>query len=234
MAVFPRAIKSFPTHHNLIDDVKAEHVNDLQDEVVAIQEVLGPLVNEIADLSLEIDQDALDDAGALQTTLTKFKDIAAQLLSLRRGEHLPVFSATTTDKVFPGEVPSVPTVPYRLLTFPKASTDTHNSYNGYGFTAPKTGFYLIRAQVNWDTSVLPLSAGFGTYSSVISINGSGNSSYSRYEHSNPDPQTVQNSPLFCDVISRGTKVSLVVNQNTHRSARVISAFLSSICFRELP
>jgi hypothetical protein len=233
MAVFPRGIKSFPIHKNLIDDVKAEHVNDLQDEVIAIQEVLGPLVNEVNELNLEMDQDEIDDQGALQGTLTKFKDIAAQLLAIRRGTHIAVFSAAATDKWYPSETAG-PTVPYRLLGFPRPATDTHKSFNGYGLTTPKTGFYLIRAQVNWDTSRLPLSGGYGTYSSVISLSGHGNASYARYEHSNPDPQTVQNAPLFAGVIARGTKVSLVVNQNSGRSARVISAFLSSICFRELP
>lgn len=233
MAVFPRGIKAFPTHRNLIDDVKAEHVNDIQDEVIALQEVLGPLVNEVADIQQEVDQDALDDAGALQQTLTKFKDIAAQLLSLRRGEHIPVFAAATTDKWFPGELAG-PTVPYRMLTFPKPSTDTARSYNGYGLTLPKTGFYFIRAQANWDTYPLPLSAGFGTYSAVISINNTGNSSVVRTEHYNPEIRGVYQAPVYLGVAPRGAKVKLLVNQNSSRSARVNSAFLSSICLRELP
>lgn len=232
MAVFPRGIKSFMTHKNLIDDVKAEHINDIQDEVVALQEVLGPLVNEVNDLQLEVDQDAIDDAGALKTNLTKFKDIAAQLLSLRRGEQLPVFAAATTNKLFPGEEAG-PTVPYRLLSFPKPATDTARSYNGYGLTLPKTGFYFIRAQSNWDTYPTPLSAGFGTYSAVISINGTGNSSVVRTEHYNPEIRGVYQAPVFLGVAPRGAIVKLLVNQNSSRTARVNTAFLSSICLREL-
>lgn len=232
MSVFPRGIKSFVVHRNLIDDVRAEHINDIQDEIVAIEEVIGPLLNEVADLQQEIDQDAIDDAGALQSTLTKFKDLAAQLASLRRGEHLPVFSAATTDKLFPGELAG-PTVPYRLLPFGKPSTDTANSYNGYGLTLPKTGFYFIRAQTNWDTYPTPLSAGYGTYSAVISINGTGNSSVVRTEHYNPEIRGVYQAPVFLGVAPRGAKVKLLVNQNSSRTARVNSAFLSSICLREL-
>lgn len=232
MSVFPRGIKAFVTHRNLIDDVRAEHINDIQDEIVAIESVLGPLFNEVQDLQQEVDQDALDDAGALQTTLTKFKDLAAQLLSLRRGEHLPVFSAATTDKLFPGELAG-PTVPYRLLPFGRPSTDTAKSYNGYGLTLPKTGFYFIRAQTNWDTYPLPLSAGFGTYSAVISINGTGNSSVVRTEHYNPEIRGVYQAPVFLGVAPRGAKVKLLVNQNSSRTARVNSAFLSSICLREI-
>lgn len=232
MSVFPRGIKSFVTHRNLIDDVRAEHINDIQDEIVAMEEMLGPLFNEVQDLQQEVDQDALDDAGALQTTLTKFKDLAAQLLSLRRGEHLPVFSAATTDKLFPGELAG-PTVPYRLLPFGRPSTDTAKSYNGYGLTLPKTGFYFIRAQTNWDTYPTPLSAGFGTYSAVISINGTGNSSVVRTEHYNPEIRGVYQAPVFLGVAPRGAKVKLLVNQNSSRTARVNSAFLSSICLREI-
>lgn len=233
MAVFPRGIKSFPVHRNLLDDVRAEHVNDLQDEVVAIQEVLGPLVNEVSDLSQEVDQDILNDAGALQTTLQKFKDLGAQLLSLRKGQHLPVYANVVTDKWFPAEQAG-PTVPYRTLIFPKPPTDTHNAYNGYGFTAPKTGFYLIKAQTNWDVYPLPLSDGYGTYSSVISIGGHGNSAVVRTEHYNPEIRGVYCGPIYLGVVARGSKVSLLVNQNSSRSARVNSGFLSFICLRELP
>lgn len=232
MSVFPRGIKAFVTHRNLIDDVRAEHINDIQDEIVAIEETLGPLFNEVQDLQQQVNQDAIDDAGALQTTLTKFKDLAAQLLSLRRGEHLPVFSAATTNKLFPGELAG-PTVPYRLLPFGTPATDTAKSYNGYGLTLPKTGFYFIRAQTNWDTYPTPLSAGYGTYSAVISINGTGNSSVVRTEHYNPEIRGVYQAPVFLGVAPRGAKVKLLVNQNSSRTARVNSAYLSSICLREL-
>jgi hypothetical protein len=233
MAVFPRGIKSFPIHKNLLDDVKAEHVNDLQDEVVAIQEVLGPLVNEVNELNLEMDQDDVDDEGALRKITLQFKSIGAQLAALRRGSHIPVFSAAVTNKWYDPEQAG-PTVPYRLLSFPKPATDTHKSYNGYGLTLPKTGFYLIRAQTNWDVWPLPLSAGYGTYSSVISINGHGNFSTVRTEHYNPEIRGVYQAPLFLGAASRGSKVKLLVNQNSDRRARVNSAYLSSVMLRELP
>ena len=233
MAVFPRGIKSFPIHKNLLDDVKAEHVNDLQDEVVAIQEVLGPLVNEVNELNLEMDQDEADDAGVLRQITLKFKSIGDQLTALRRGSHIPVFAAATTDKWFPGEEAG-PTVPYRLLSFGKPATDTHKAYNGYGLTLPKTGFWLIRAQTNWDVYQEPLSAGYGTYSSVISMNGHGNSSVVRHEHYNPEIRGVYTAPVFLNAASRGTKVKLLVNQNSSRSARVNSAYLSAVMLRELP
>lgn len=54
-AVFPKGVKSFPTHRNLIDDVRAEHVNQIQDEVVALQSVLGPLVTEVAEIRADVD-----------------------------------------------------------------------------------------------------------------------------------------------------------------------------------
>lgn len=233
MAVFPRGIKSFLTHKNLLDDVKAEHINDIQDEVIAIEEVLGPLVNEVADLSLEMDQDNADDQGNIQLNIIKFKNIADQLNALRRGTHIPAFAATATDKWFPGEHPG-PTVPYRLLPFPKPATDTHKAYNGYGLTLPKTGFWMIRAQTNWDVYPEPLSDGYGTYSSVISINGHGNFAVVRTEHYNPENRGVYNAPLFLGGASRGAKIKLLVNQDSSRSARVNSAYLAAVMLRELP
>jgi microcystin-dependent protein len=43
MAVYPNSVRAFTTHIDLSENVFALHVNDLQDELVAVQAELGPL-----------------------------------------------------------------------------------------------------------------------------------------------------------------------------------------------
>jgi len=66
-ASYPRAIKAFDTHHDYTDDVMAAHVNDLQDEVMALE---GSIL--------------------LPTGV-----IASRLSALESGSALPVFSVAT-------------------------------------------------------------------------------------------------------------------------------------------
>lgn len=231
MAVFPRGIKSFLTHKNLIDDVKAEHINDLQDEVVAIQEVLGPLVNEVDELNLEMDQDNLDDAATLKSNLQKFKSLGDQLLAIRRGTHIPVFQAGLAQVWIPNQQLS-PTVGYRRLNMNTLNVDSHKQYNGYGLTLPRTGFYLIRSQVNWDSGVVPVEPGFGTYTGVISVGGTTSWATDRQEHNHSNLRGVHNNMTFLGYAKRGWQVFVGVNQNSDRSIKINSAYLSSTMIRD--
>jgi hypothetical protein len=188
------------------------------------------LVNEVDELNLEMDQDDADDAGALNSTLTKFKDIAAQLLSIRKGNHLPAFQAGTSNLWVPAEQLG-PTTPARRLTLKKPNVDSHKSYNGYGLTLPRTGFYLMRAMTNWDSGVVPIEPGFGTYTTVIDVGGTTSWAIDRQEHGHSELRGVHNNVTFLGWAPRGAKVSLRVNQNTDRSIKINSAFLSSIMLR---
>lgn len=234
MSVFPRGIKSFVTHKNLIDDVKAEHINDLQDEVVAIEEVLGPLINEVNELNLEMDQDNLADAAALKSTLQKFKNLADQLLAIKRGTHIPVFQCGLAQVNIPAETLNGSTVGYRRLNLNVLNVDSHSSYNGYGLTLPRTGFYLMRSQVNWDVGAAPLSGGYGTYTGVISVAGNTGFATSREEHTHPSNlRGIHNNMTFLGYAKRGAQVFVGVNQNSSRTVRINSAYLSSTLIRDL-
>lgn len=233
MAVFPRAIKSFITHKNLLDDVKAEHINDLQDEVVAIQEVLGPLVNEVNELNLEMDQDNLEDDATLASNLQKFKNLGDQLIAIRRGTHIPVFQCGLAQVTIPSENLNGTTIGYRRLNLNILNVDSHKCYNGYGLTLPRTGFYLMRAQVNWDVGGAPIANGFGTYSGVISVGGNSGFATDRQEHEHPSNlRGVHNNMTFLGYAKRGSQVFVGVNQNSARTVRINSAYLSSTLIRD--
>lgn len=233
MSVFPRGIKSFVVHKNLLDDVKAEHINDLQDEVVALQEVLGPLVNEVNDLNLEMDQVVADDKGTLKSTLQKFKNLSEQLLAIRRGTHVPVFQAGLAQVTIPREDLNPPTVGFRRLTMNILNVDSHKQYNGYGLTLPRTGFYIMKAQVNWDVGGSPLSGGYGTYTGVISVGGNTGFASSREEHTHPSNlRGIHNNMTFLGYAKRGSQVFVGVNQNSSRAVKVNSAYLSCSMLRD--
>lgn len=234
MAVFPRGIKSFITHKNLIDDVRAEHINDLQDEVVALQEVLGPLVNEVDELNLEMNQASLTDAASLKSTLQKFKSLGDQLLAIRRGTHTPVFQAGLAQVSIPNQQLNPPTVGYRRLTLNILNVDSHRCYNGYGLTLPRTGFYLMRSQINWDSGAVPAEPGYGTYTGVISVGGNTGWATDRQEHNHAnDLRGVHNNMTFLGWAKRGSQVFVGVNQNSNRSVKINSAYLSSTLIRDL-
>lgn len=232
MAVFPRGIKSFLVHKNLLDDVKAEHINDLQDEVVAIQEVLGPLVNEVDELNLEMDQNTADDQGNLKSTLQKFKNLSDQLLAIRRGTHIPVFQAGLAQVTIPNQQLNPPTVGYRRLTMNILNVDSHKQYNGYGLTLPRTGFYIMRSQINWDSGTLPEAPGFGTYTGVISVGGNTGWATDRQEHQHSNLRGVHNNMTFLGYAKRGSQVFVGVNQNSQRAVKINSAYLSCAMLRD--
>lgn len=41
VAAYPRAVRNFSSKRNIVDDVDASHVNDLQEEMAAVQSILG-------------------------------------------------------------------------------------------------------------------------------------------------------------------------------------------------
>jgi hypothetical protein len=231
MAVFPRGIKSFVVHKNLIDDVKAEHINDIQDEIVAIEASLGALFNEVEEINSEIDQDNLNDDARLKSTNTQFTNIAAQLAAIRKGTHIPVFQAGLAQVMIPNENLG-PSVSYRKLTLNILNVDSHKCYNGYGLTLPRTGFYLMRAQINWDSGVTPVEPGFGTFTGVISVGGNSGWATDRQEHQHSELRGVHNNVTFLGYAARGSKVWVGVNQNSGRSVKINSAYLSSTLIRD--
>lgn len=78
-ATFPKGIKSFPTHRNLLDDVRAEHINTIQEEVVAIESVLGPLVNQVSEIRSDVDQIRAE----VDSLTTQMKTVESTLRSLQ-------------------------------------------------------------------------------------------------------------------------------------------------------
>jgi len=128
-ASYPRAIKVFTAKHDYTDDVMAAHVNDLQDEVVALETILGVNPN-------LLDSDDLEPMASL----------AARLSALESGRTIPAFDMweNTIQSVAKDVVQYVP------FPTPLPNNDPFHWYNGVnGFRVNKTGWYHINGYTIW-------------------------------------------------------------------------------------
>lgn len=229
-ATFPNGIATFSPKRNLLDDVDANDINKMQDEIVAIQAVLGPLLNEVDDIQADVNQNDTADQAALKSIRTSFKSLSDQLAALRAGTHIPVFQTLLQNVNIPGE-PSYK--PWRVLRYPKPAVDSHKGYNGYGWVAPRTGFYLIRAQVNFDSGPGPQALGFGTYTAVIDVGGTIAGAMDRKEHDGGPALGVHLDPFYLGWVKRGSRIQVKVNQDSNRTSRMYSSFFSAAMIRDM-
>jgi len=104
-ASYPKAIKQFTTKHDYTDDVMAAHVNELQDEVVALESILG------------VNPHLMDstDVGAL--TLGPMSSLAARLSALESGKTIPAFS------MWENTIQSVPKNVIHYMAYPTPLPD---------------------------------------------------------------------------------------------------------------
>jgi hypothetical protein len=128
-AVYPRAIKAFLTRHDYTDDVMAAHVNDLQDEVSALERTLG-INPQLPNVS-----------------------IAARLADLENGKTRPVFQASNSSsstRVPNWDPPVSVSLPFIR---PSATSDPFKWFNGVnGFKIGLTGWYTVNASALWTAS----------------------------------------------------------------------------------
>lgn len=75
-AVFPNSVKNFTTKHNKIEDIEASHVNDLQNEVTAIENNIGNNAHIWAPNFLGVNQN--------------YGNLRNRLRIIQNGDHLPV------------------------------------------------------------------------------------------------------------------------------------------------
>jgi len=127
-ASYPRAIKAFLTRHDYTDDVMAAHVNDLQDEVSALESIIG--INP-----------QLPNAS-----------IAERLSSLETGRTRTVFYTARHQAIY--NVPVQPLTTENLVAMdpPPSGYDPLGLYNGVGFTLKKTGFYYLGGNMRWEVN----------------------------------------------------------------------------------
>jgi hypothetical protein len=128
-AVYPKQYKSFTVHKNLVEDIDASHVNNLQDEVLALQQTLGILPHQ--------------DTGLKMKTNT-YASVAARLDAIQRGHGIPAcYLSKTSDSVYDAKT--------KTISFPRPTTslDPEGLFNGHSITANRTGWWIVFGRVLW-------------------------------------------------------------------------------------
>lgn len=126
-AVYPFQYKQFTAHRDLIDDVDASDVNNLQYEVAAIQQTLGLI--------------PASDTG-LKMKINTWASVGARLDAIQRGTGIPVvFLSKPTDSVKAS----------KNIIWPRPSTalDPESLYNGSSITTNRSGWWIITAGISW-------------------------------------------------------------------------------------
>lgn len=128
MATFPLGIKRFTTKRNLLDDVDASHINDIQAEITAIEDTLGPNPHQ--------DNMGVDPAWRWTT-------LKARLEYMIRGYQTPAFNlfnaasgSYNTDNGFIA----------RTFPAPGSTNDTHGLFSGGKIKIKRSGWYHFSAQ----------------------------------------------------------------------------------------
>lgn len=140
-AVYPNQYKSFATHRNLVEDVDASHVNNLQDEVAAIQQTLG----------------ISPHRTKVEMTTRSWASVATRLDYIQRGLGIPAiylkkdadsYKRTSTSKT-----------KYITWASPSRTLDPEGIFNGRSITANRTGFWQVFGRVIWTNAKGSLATG---------------------------------------------------------------------------
>ena len=167
-ATFPNGIASFTQKQDNVDVNYAADINRLQEEIIAIEQSLGTLLNTVNDLSNEVtqiegdidnlseeeQQNEAQDALFENQTTVKFKNLGDRLNYLQNGYHIRAAAISGSNYLInpinnaPKFQSTMPT-PLRLAK-PSVSQDPYGMYNGWGFTLNKSGFWLMQGSVRFD------------------------------------------------------------------------------------
>jgi len=127
-AIFPTAVKTFTTRHDKIDDVQASHVNDLQNEVNAIEVTVGANVQIWSPSFLG--------------TAWNFGTVANRLKVIQNGEHLPVVRLKRDTIPIKNKIETY--VGFNRLN------DPYGHYNNSDITIKSDGWWVISAYGRYD------------------------------------------------------------------------------------
>lgn len=177
-ATFPNGIASFKTHNDFTDPVEANDVNQIQNEVVAIEETLGAALNEIAVIEDEVSvltTEQTTDAGIDATLIRKYNTLKDLISALWDGQNIYA-AATHGSNIKVNNTPAARPYPPNLLSLatPGSNGDPMGMWNGTGFTLKKDGFWVAHGSVNFGLATTGPGSNdnFGTYEASITINGS--------------------------------------------------------------
>lgn len=246
-ATFPNGIASFTAKKDNVDTNYANDINRLQDEVVAIEQTLGVLMNVLTDLSVEVTTDEESVAAYEIQTTTKFKNLADRLTYIHNGYHIRAAELRGSNYLIkPSNINS--DVPTQLpMDKPSAAADPFGLYNGRGLTLTKAGFWLIHGFVHFDVGDTRPYGGKGDNANWNALNrGTFQASIDDGTNWNlgADRRAVVAdngyypdmflSPIRTGWFKAGTRIKLRAGHDSGQNQRISNARLSAVWFRSPP
>lgn len=247
---YPKQIRKWPVHRNLLDDVDASHVNNLQSELESVMYSLGVLphiynsVETNAEQSTPIDNDpgavVDDDAPFVSVARTydpRIKSIdhgnvASRLDNIERGKQFHAFRLVARGLNISSSSTSISVRP-KGIRFPKPSSahDPYAMHNGMGVTLRKSGFWMFSGSITMTLLAAAASGNDGIYQAVVDWDNNFWEGMDRRKESGAVDHPVLNPVLF-GFFKAGTWVTLRMAQSSGRTQRIRSASLSGVLIRE--
>lgn len=248
LSVYPNRIPLFPTHRNLLDDVDAGHINNIQREVMSLAQSVGTNPHIYNDINLPnvlgsvntADEGGIDADTAFSTT-TRYYDpkvtpvdhgsVAQRLDNIERGKQNHVFKLRASNIDIASKAIALSERP-RGIRFPVPTTlrDPFSMHDGAGVVLRKSGFWVFNASVVYTLQGSTAAANAGTYQAVIDHDQNWLEGMDRVTiDTNIAPIL---NPTLAGFFPRGTRIMLRTSHSATANQRIRLATLSGLLIRE--
>lgn len=250
-AYYPQRVRAWPTHRNLLDDVDASHVNNIQNEIHSMMITMGtmPHVYNNYDTDPETGLPVTETGEVINTEDTAFTSwfryydpkvkpvnhgsVAERMDNIERGKHHYAFSARASNLVISSGPVGLADRPRRIvLPKPTLANDPWELYDpSGGFVLRKAGFWALSGSVVWTLMGNTAGANNGTYQATIDAGGEFLEGMDRDQETGQDKAPIL-KPFLMGFFAKGTVVTLRAAQNSGRNQRLRLSRLSGILLRE--
>ena len=250
VSYYPNRIRTFPVHQNLLDDVDANHINSIQDELGAVMRSLGtaPQVynnietDNVPTTAVPNDDGAVVDDDTSFTSVYRYYDpkikpvdhgsVGQRLDDIERGSQFHAFRLRAAGLTVASGGVGLSVRP-KGVRFPKpqADQDPYEMHNGVGVTLRKAGFWIFSGSTVYTLQGTTAGSNNGIYQSVIDYDGNFTEGMDRSQETGSNNSPVLN-PVLMGFFARGTRISLRTSHNSGRNQKVSIARLAGVLIRE--
>jgi hypothetical protein len=256
MSVYPSQLKTFVTHKNLIDDVDANDINAIQDELEAVQFTLGRSPTRFTDAQANVTDyyaqipTSAGDAGGLEADVVgsisnygqtdrgvrsdtvDYSSVGARLDAIQRGKANHCFKLSATALDIPTSGVAIDDRP-RGIRFPRPSVanDPFSLHNGIGVTIKRSAFWTFHGRTVYNLQGSTFAANQGQFNLTVDVDGEWLNGMARVEHDMANNLLIINT-FREGFVDRGSRVTLRTSHNSTPTQKVRLATLSGSMIRE--
>jgi hypothetical protein len=248
LARYPRFIPKFATHRNLLDDVDAGDINDIQLEVSALAFILGTnpqVYNDINLPTISTTPTVGDEGGISDDTILagpyRYYDpgvtpvdhgtVAQRLDDIERGRSQHVFKLRASNIDIATKSTALDQRP-RGIRFPKPddASDPFFHYNGVGITLRKSGYWTIHGTVAYNLQGSNDAQNTGVYQATVDHDDEWVEGMTRIKITDSTSPVLKTT--LAGFYKRGTRLMLRTSHNSNVTQKVRLATLSGSMTRE--